>query len=180
VVDPEVMGDAGGACGEADSTELPGLAEGEAPGFAEAVLQAAMLVVDSAEASDFVVEGAVKAHQMRVGGLGQVSRDAAGENVIEKVACSERFQVGSEKVFLETRELCEPPGEAGVVAESAEVAEMIGEALVLEGEGAEVNRPRGALNLHDGFESGTVGPGEGDGGVAGDSGGEAMCFVLGK
>ena len=56
MVGAEILGDAGGAGSEAEGAELLGLGESEDASFAEAILQAAVLVVDEAETGDFVLE----------------------------------------------------------------------------------------------------------------------------
>ena len=65
MVGAEVAGDAGGAGGEADGAQLSGQLRGEDAGFAKAVLQAAMLVVDGAQVGDFVFEVAVQVQSER-------------------------------------------------------------------------------------------------------------------
>src|ERR1017187_1563110 len=163
VVGAKIVGDAGGARGEADGSELEGQVAAEMARFAEAVLQTAVVVVDGAEAGGLVVQYSIEVHKVGVRGLRQVGCDSTGDYGIEEVACSEGLNVGAEEVFLEARELGQAEGEAGVVAERAQVAEVVGEAFVLEGEGAEVGGSHGARGGGDRFERGAVRPREGDG-----------------
>ena len=58
-----------------------------------------------------------------------------------------RLDVGAEQVFFEARELGQAEGEAGVVTQRAEIAEVVGEALVFEGQGAELSGACGERRL---------------------------------
>src|SRR5450755_3353315 len=119
MVGAEVASDSGGTGGEANGSELQRAFVGEDAGFAETVLQAAVLLVDGLQFDDFVVERAVEVDEVGVCCLGKVAGDSAGDYGFEKVACSEGFHVGAQQVFFEARELGEAEGESGVVAESS-------------------------------------------------------------
>src|SRR5438445_321742 len=73
------------------------------------------------------------------GGLRRFERrgDAAGNDVVHEHPVPERRQVLAQHVFLQPRELRETEGEAAVVAEIAEIAQMIGNPLAFERERAQ-------------------------------------------
>ena len=67
---------------------------------------------------------------------------AARHDEVEQVALSERLFRRSQQALLQARELRQPEGEARVVTDRAEVAEMIGDALELQSK-ARRNAARG-------------------------------------
>ena len=85
-VDAEIAGDAGCTRRKPNRAELSSEIVPKVSGLAEAVLQAAVLVVDQAQPGDFVLQHAIKVKQVGIGRLGQIAGDASGEYVIEKVA----------------------------------------------------------------------------------------------
>ena len=154
------------------------LIQREAAGLAEAILQSAVLIVNSAQARRFVVERAIVVDKMSVCGLRQVGSDSAGKNVIEKVSFTESVKIGAKQVLLQSGKLGQPKRKTRIVAQCAKIAEMIGETLVLQRKGAKAQATQRDRCLRDGFERGAVGPGERNGGVAGDARRETMTVIL--
>ena len=107
---------------------------------AEAVLQAVVLVVDVAQRADLALQHrAFVADRGR--GLGrEVARDAARHDVVHREPVAEQREVRAQHVLLQARELREAEREAAVVAEIAEVAQVVGDALALERERAQPQR----------------------------------------
>ena len=108
---------------------------------AEAVLQPGVLVVDVAAArgSRARARALARAAPRRAGV--DVARDAAGHHEVHRAAGGRTRRVGAQHVLLQPRELREAEGEAAVVAEVAEVAQVVGDPLALQRQRAQ---PRGA------------------------------------
>ncbi len=69
-------------------------------------------------------------------------RDAARNDRVHQQTVPEHLPVEAEHILFQARELGEPEREAAVVAEITEIAQMVGDALALEQQGAQ---PRCAI-----------------------------------
>src|SRR5262249_49856168 len=149
------------------------LARGLAAGT-EAVLQPRMLVVDGAQAPHLARQ-LVGLRAQRSRGLSiEVARDAAGQYDGHEHAMSERAGVRAQHGLFEARDVRQSEGKAAVVAEIAQVAEMIGDALALEAERAEDDRARWHGELRDRFGGLRIGPGVRHRAIARDPAGEPI------
>ena len=79
---------------------------------------------------------------------------------------AKRLGVQAQHVFLQARELRQAEGEASIVAEIAEIAEMIGDALALEAERAQPNCARRNAQRQDALDRLCVRPCVGDRAIA--------------
>ncbi len=82
---------------------------------------------------------------------------------------AEQPMVQSQPVFLQAQKLREAEGEGGIVAQSAEVAQMIGHALAFQHQRAQQQGPRRYLDPARRLDRVGVGPGVGAGRVAGNA-----------
>jgi len=84
--------------------------------------------------------------------------------------------LGAQPDFLQARTLRQPECEPGIVAERAEVAEVIGDALAFQGERAQPLRTRRHDGSRDALECLAVRPREGNGRIARDACCQAMAI----
>src|SRR2546428_4661004 len=147
------------------------------PGHDEAVLRARVLVVDRPERGDLAPDR-LQALEQKPGLRGQkIRRDAAGNNRVHQVAVAEELGVQPQQVLLQAPELEEAEGERDVVAQVAEVAEVVGDALELQKDAPQRERPGGRLGPGRAFDGHGVGPRVGDGGVAAYASGQLGAFL---
>ena len=106
----------------------------------------------------------------------EIDAHPTGHHEIQQIALSERACRGAQPVLLEPRELGETEGEARVVAERAEVAEVIGDAFSSSASARSQAARAGTSALRQALERLAVRPRERDGGVARDARGEPMTF----
>src|SRR5262249_44193224 len=134
--------------------------------------QSRVVVVNRAQRQDLLLEPRSLLED-RIGTRRiEIDRSATRYDPVHQEAMAEKARVQAQQVLLEARELREPECEAAVVAEIAEIAEMVGDALALEQQRPQPqaalwrHRPRSRLERH------RVGPGVPDGAVARDPAGE--------
>ncbi len=128
-----------------------------------------MLVVDSVENVDLAREGRALLAQRRDHVGIDVASNAAGHDVIHQQPVPERALVEPQHVLAQPGELGEAEREPAVVAEVAEVAQMVADALALEGERAQPRGARRRCDAGDGFQRLRVGARIRDGPVAGNA-----------
>src|SRR5688572_13731130 len=120
-----------------DDAELRGYLRRQAPAVDAAVLQPGVVVVDGAQRNQLLFQ-ALRLDQNFLGRRTfKIYRDPPWYYPVHEVAVAEKLAVGPQQVFLEARELRQPEGQAAIVAEVAEVAEVVGDALALEQQGAQ-------------------------------------------
>ena len=107
---------------------------------------------------------------------GEVYPSASRYDRIEEVSLAECALGLAQQLLLHPRELGERERKSRIVAERAQVAQVIGEALELEAKRAQPDRPVRHEASGHAFDRLTVGPREGDGGVARNARREAMAF----
>ena len=146
-------------------------------GADEAIAHAGVLVVDLAQPVATSTPMASDALRERAAGVRrEIAARAAGHHEIHQIALARGPFGRAQQLLLEPGELRQPEGESGIVAERAEIAQMIGEALELERKRAQPRaRAPAAASPAMPFERLAVGPGEGHGGIAGDARREAMA-----
>src|SRR5207247_2472202 len=142
------------------------------PGHDEAILWPGVLVVDRFQGRDLAFDSRQACDQRFARGERQIPRDAAGDDSVHQVAVAEESRVSPQQVFLEPPELGKTERKRDVVAEVAEVAEVVGDALELEQDAAQRKRPGRRLSPGGAFDRHRVRPGVGDRGVAGHAAGE--------
>jgi len=162
VVYTEVTGNAGCAGDQAESAECFGCILLKAAGLTKAILQACVIVVDGAQVVDGGLECVVELDEETKCGCGEIDGHASGDYVVEEITRSEGDAVGTEQILFKAGEMGEPEGEAGVVAKRAQVADVIGETLMFEDEGAQSDGARGTGGVGDGFKGRAIGPGKCD------------------
>ena len=86
------------------------------------------------------------------------------------------MRVQAQYILLKPRELGEPERESAVVAEVAQIAKMVGDALALETKGTQARRARRNGDPGDRLGRLRVGPRVGDGAVAGNAPGESVAL----
>ena len=89
---------------------------------------------------------------------------------------AEKFAVQPQPVFLEAHELGKAEGQRGVVAERAQIAEVVGDALALQHQGAQQEGARRRADAAGGLDGAGIGPGVGAGRVARDAAGQARAL----
>ena len=105
----------------------------DAAAGAEAVLQPGVLVVDVAQRARPRARASRTRRAIAPRAVGrEVARDAARHDDVHQQRWPKSARVGAQHVLLQARELREAEGEAAVVAEVAEVAQVVGDALALE------------------------------------------------
>ena len=169
---PRVERDAAGARGEADHAEARRGLRRQPPAGDEAVLQSRVIVVDCAQHAELALEPVGLAPQAVDARCVQVNRDAARHDAVHRVAVTEQRCVAAQQILLEAQELRQAEGQAAVVAEIAEVTEVVGKALALEQQGTQLEGARRRRRAGERFERHRVGPGVGHGAVARDAAGE--------
>jgi hypothetical protein len=120
------------APGQAAQAEPIGELRRDAPGRDEAILQSRMLVEDRLQQRDFIAQRLDLGTQPTRGFVVDVARDTTGHDRIHQVTMSERGAVQAQHILFEAGELREAEGETRIVAEKAEIAQMIGNALALQ------------------------------------------------
>ncbi len=173
-IEPQVQRLAAGTTGEPDDAEPRSDLWQQRAGAGKAVAQPGVLLVDAVQLRQFSLEFVEAARQ----GIGTRRREVdarpARHHEIEQVALAEGRLGRAQQPLLQAQELREPEGEARVVAERAEVAEVVGDALELERERPQPRGARRQLDRAHLLERPAVRPRAGDGRVAGHAGGEAM------
>ncbi len=109
--------------------------------------------------------------------VADVFRYAARNDAVEQVAVAEQFGGEPQPVFLQPPELHEAEGQGDVVAEVAEVAQVIGDTLDFQEQGAQPHGTVGHLARGGGFHCHAVGPGVGAVRVAGNAPGELGASI---
>jgi hypothetical protein len=97
----------------------------------EPVLQSVVLVVDLAQHADLALEHRAFVDDAHASSGRKVVGDSARADIVHREPMAEQREVRAQHVFLEAGELREPEREAAVVAEIAEIAQVIGDALAL-------------------------------------------------
>src|SRR3989454_10783766 len=95
---------------------------------------------------------------------------------VHQVAMAEQRGIQAQQVFLEAPELEKPERQRDVVAEVAEVAQVIGNALELQQNAAQCRRARRKLSASRALDRHRPRPGVGDRRVPADAPGEARAF----
>ena len=146
------------------------------PGAGEAVAHARLFIVDRRAAPD--LRASAPQHVGEHGGpaAARSRAHAPGDHEIKEIALPERPLGGAQQLLLEAGELRQAEGEARVVAERTEVAEVIGDALELERERAQPGRARRRFVPGESLERLAVRPGERDGRIARDPRGQPVAF----
>src|SRR5260221_4620882 len=140
----------------------------------EAILQARMLVVDVAHDPDLTLQR--RAFVADTGGVfgRNVARDAPRHHVVHQQPMAEGDEVRAQHVLLQPRKLREAERESAVVAEVAQIAEVIGEALTLERQRAQPSGAHRDRQLRDRLHRLRVRPRVSHRAVAGDASGETI------
>src|SRR5215472_13706735 len=86
----------------------------------------------------------------------------------------------AQEQLLQPRELSEPEGKAGIVAQRTQIAQVVGDALELQIQRPQPRRPRGNLDLSDSLDGLTIRPGEGHSRVPRDARCEPVPFQYRK
>ena len=107
----------------------------------------------------------------------QVARDAAGHDAVHHQAVAEAGVGGAQHVLAQDAAVGVHEREGGVVADGADVAEVVGEALELGHQRAQPDRARRRLEAERRLDRAGEGDGVGDGAVARDAAGELRRFV---
>jgi hypothetical protein len=74
-----------------------------------------------------------------------IEGDAAGHDAVHHEAVAEELLVQAQPVLLEAHELGQAEGQRGVVAQRAEVAEVVGDALALQHQARSMRARGGGL-----------------------------------
>ena len=131
-----------GAAGQADQSELRRKLGRHPAAGNEAVLQPRMLVVNILEQGNRLCQRIALAAQLGHAVGADVTRDAPRNDQIHQITVAEQRVVQAQHVLLETGELRQSESKARIVAEEPEIAEMVGDALALEQQCAQPDRPR--------------------------------------
>ena len=105
-------------------------------------------------------------------GLGEVGGDAAGHDAVHHQPVAEAGVGDAQHVLAQDAAVGVHEREGGVVADGADVAEVVGEALQLGHQRAQPDRARRRLDAERRLDGAGEGEGVGDGAVAGDAAGE--------
>ncbi len=140
----------------------------------EAVLQTGVFVVDLAQ-RDQLAHGriALPAQPIEHRAVG-IATHATGDHAVHHQAVAEGLQRQPLPVFAQARELGQPETQRGIVAERAEVAEVIRDPFALEQQRTQPMRPRWDRTGGRGLEGHAVGPGTGHRRVARDPARQAV------
>ena len=95
--------------------------------------------------------------------------DAAGHDAVHHEAVAEDLGVQPQPVLLEAHELGEAEGQGGIVAERAEVAEVVGDALALQHQRPQQEGARRRRDAAGRLDGRGIGPGVGTGRIAGNA-----------
>ena len=106
------------------------------------------------------------AHRLRDMRSRRCARNAARHDRIHQSSDVRTTSVQPQHVLLQPGKLRQPEREAGVVADEAEVAQMIGDALALEQQRAQPARALGGVKRGGALGGHRIGPGIGDGRIA--------------
>src|SRR5471032_1867578 len=109
----------------------------------------------------------------------EVDAGAAGHYGVEKIALSKGRFHHAQQVLLQTRELRKTEREASIIAESAQVTKMIGDAFQLQIQPAQPCGAGRQIQAGHAFQSLAVGPGIRNGAVARHPGSETMTLQNG-
>ncbi len=162
-----------GQAGEPESCRQRGR---HPPGREKPVLQTGMLVVDRLQRAHLALDLVALPAQPVAHRRRQVGRDAAGHDGVHHQAMPEGLSGQPQPVLAQARELGQAEGQRGVVAECAEVAQVVGDALAFEHQRAQPGRALGNLALPRRFQRHAIGPGVGHGRVARHPAGEPVRF----
>src|SRR5207253_863532 len=169
VVDAQIARDAARSAGKPGEPHALGERGRNLSGHDEAVLRACVLVVDRFQGRDLALDSLKVRGQGFARDARQVLRDTARYDRVHQVAVAEELRVGPQQVFFQPPELEKAERKRDVVAEIAQVAEVIGNTLELEQDAAQRKRPGRRLGPGGAFDCHCVRPSVGDRGVAGDS-----------
>ena len=136
------------------------------------VLERGGVVVEGDEPREIAVDRVEEGEEIADALRRQVDRDAAGDDAVHHQAMAEGAGGEAENPLAEDRAMGVHQAEGGIVADGADVAEMIGEALEFGHDRAEVGRARRRLQRQRRFDGAGKGIGIGDGRIAGDAAGE--------
>ena len=117
VIGPEIPGLGAAPADDSSSPEPPGNLWQQDSRVLEAVLEAAVIVVNFLEIPHFRREEPVFLKEIQDRLVVKVGADPSGHDHVEKVSGSEMDPVSSEQILLEASELGESESEAGIVAE---------------------------------------------------------------
>ena len=113
------------AAGESRETEASRKFRGHLAGTDEAVPNAGVLVVDAPQLEHCLADAVDGRAERRRTVIPKVERHTARDDGVEEVALPDGGVHRPQQLLLQPAELCETEREAGVVAECAEVAEVI-------------------------------------------------------
>ena len=169
MIDAQVEGLPAGPAGESGEPQPHGEIERDDPGPREAIPQARVLLVDVAQPRHLAGQ---EGHGLveRIGAARiQIDARAPGHDEIEEISLPECLQGGPQEVLLQPRELRQTECKPGVVADRAQIPEMIGAALELEREGPQQWRPRRQVMGRHTLQRLAIRPRKRDGGIAGNA-----------
>jgi hypothetical protein len=117
--------------------ELSGELRRDAAGGDETILQSGVFVVDGTQLAHFGFDRVALAGDRFERSVVEVDGHAARHHPVHHQAVAEVRHRQPQPVFAQARELGQPETEGAVVAERAEIAEMVGHSLAFEHQGAQ-------------------------------------------
>ena len=176
LIDAQVLGDAAGTCGHAGQAQTQRQLALHATGGHEAVLQAGVFIVDAAQRAHLALDGiALRTHASGCRCI-EIESHATGHHRVHHEAVAEQVARKALPVLAQPRELGQSEGQRGVVAQGAEVTQMVGDALAFEQQRTQPGRTHGHNNAGSRLQRHAVSPGVGHGRITADAPGESVSF----
>ena len=169
-----------GTSRQSRQSELGGQSRRDHASANESVAQAGVLVVDHAQCFDLRSDRLDAIDQSGGAAARKVDARASRHDEVHEVALSQRVFGGAQQLFLEPRELGESDSKARVIAQRAEVAQVIRKTLQLQGKRSQPCCTRRYARSAHTFERLTIGPRECDSRIAGDPRGQPVAFEQGQ
>src|SRR5690242_14427868 len=117
-----------------------------------------MVVVNASQELGFARDGIERPCKLPHRSRRDIHAGATGDDRIEQIALAERSLDRAKQLLLQARELCQPEREARIVAECAEIAQVIGDPLELEEQRSQPERPARYGARGDALERLAIGP----------------------